>query len=356
MQRAPLGKLTPPHLGRIYRRQRLFRTLDQAKSRPVAWVAAPAGSGKTTLVASYLQARKLPSFWYQLDAGDEDTAGLFYHLRLAAGQFDPTLSETLPLLAPEYRSGIETFSRNFFHRLFAALPRPLVLVFDNYQDTRADALARGSAGGSFTPLLRIIALTHESHLRWFGGNVEVALAQLEQARALATESGVHVLDSLLAAQFVYVHAYAGEFEKAEGHLAAMAAVDTPRRLDRSHYHFLASWVAWLRGDAEAAWQHALAAEGVRELHAPFPELVVQVVLAQLLRDRGDPLGAQRYLARANALVAAMGNKLVGFFCLCTEAWFALLDDEPPRALDPLRRAFAWGAASGTLSIPGGGPT
>ncbi len=38
--------------------------LDKGRSVPVTWVSDPGGSGKTTLVASWLDARKLPCLWY----------------------------------------------------------------------------------------------------------------------------------------------------------------------------------------------------------------------------------------------------------------------------------------------------
>jgi hypothetical protein len=67
-----LAKLTPPKLHDVLPRPRLFALLDHALMRPIAWVSAPPGSGKTTLVASYLQARGLRHVWYQADIGDTD--------------------------------------------------------------------------------------------------------------------------------------------------------------------------------------------------------------------------------------------------------------------------------------------
>lgn len=49
-----LAKLTRPNLEGIFLRKRLFRRLDQALMRPVIFITGPAGSGKTSLVTSYL--------------------------------------------------------------------------------------------------------------------------------------------------------------------------------------------------------------------------------------------------------------------------------------------------------------
>lgn len=55
---AKIAKLTAPRLGDTYARERLFVRLDAARNGAGVWVAGPPGSGKTTLVASYLRTRK----------------------------------------------------------------------------------------------------------------------------------------------------------------------------------------------------------------------------------------------------------------------------------------------------------
>jgi hypothetical protein len=54
-----LAKLTRPKLHQVVPRERLFDTLDRCRERPLTWVPGPPGGGKTALLASYLQARKL---------------------------------------------------------------------------------------------------------------------------------------------------------------------------------------------------------------------------------------------------------------------------------------------------------
>ena len=94
----------------------------------------PPGAGKTTLVASYLAARRLAGIWYQVDSGDADPASFFYYLGQAARKAAPRRSKPLPLLTPEYLADLPGFARRYFRELFGYLPVPAILVLDNYQE------------------------------------------------------------------------------------------------------------------------------------------------------------------------------------------------------------------------------
>ena len=73
----PLAKLTRPRIHGPILRKRLFKLLDERERHSVIWVSGPPGSGKTTLVASYVESRKIPTYWLQLDEGDRDLATFF---------------------------------------------------------------------------------------------------------------------------------------------------------------------------------------------------------------------------------------------------------------------------------------
>ncbi|MGH8719050.1 MAG: hypothetical protein ACREV0_08945 [Burkholderiales bacterium] len=98
-----------------------------------------AGSGKTTLIASYLDIRALPCLWYQVDEGDEDIASFFYYLGLACKQATPRRRTPLPLWSPDKARSLANFSRNFFTELWSHLPGTAVLVFANYQEADQDS-------------------------------------------------------------------------------------------------------------------------------------------------------------------------------------------------------------------------
>lgn len=148
MDRTPkLAKLTRPSAARLLLRQRLVQQLlPQPDTKAVAYIHAPAGSGKTSLAATFAERLQVPCLWYQVDAGDNDLASVFYHLRIAATSAFAGEARHLPLLTPEYALGIEAFSRSFLRQLFALTGAHFLLVFDD-----CHAVTRESA---FIELLR----------------------------------------------------------------------------------------------------------------------------------------------------------------------------------------------------------
>jgi len=134
-----MSKVTRPILTGIFPRKRLFQLLDRLRKQPVIWVSGPPGSGQTTLVASYLQARKIPCLWYQADEGDSDPATFFYYMGQAAKKASPRKKKSLPLLTPEYLQGIPTFTHRYFENLSDRLKIPSILVFDNYQEVPSES-------------------------------------------------------------------------------------------------------------------------------------------------------------------------------------------------------------------------
>src|SRR5262249_39063473 len=102
--------------------------------RPIVWLCAAPGAGKTTLVASYLEARHRRCLWYQCDAGDADTATFLHYLRIAAQHLAPKTATALPQFTSEPQQDLARFARTFFRDLFSALPAPCALVFDNFHE------------------------------------------------------------------------------------------------------------------------------------------------------------------------------------------------------------------------------
>lgn len=200
-QQLPLAKISPPRLHDVLARPRLFDALDAALQRPVAWLCAQPGAGKTTLVASWLRERRRDGIWYQVDDGDADAASFVYHVRLAAEAVAPAL----PLLTPEYQRDLRGFARRFFRELFKHLGPGAVLVLDNLQEVPDESafhrvvaegisqlpagvhlvvVSRAEPDGVYAPLLAsdMIALLDGDALR----------LTLDETQAIASKRGVVV--------------------------------------------------------------------------------------------------------------------------------------------------------------------
>jgi LuxR family maltose regulon positive regulatory protein len=127
-----MGNVMRPVLRRVFPRERLFRLIDRMRDRPVIWISGPPGCGKTTLVNSYLEARKIPCLWYQVEEADADAATFFYYLGQAERRAGGKEQEPLPLLTPEYLQGLPTFALRFFESLYSRLSPLGVIVLDNF--------------------------------------------------------------------------------------------------------------------------------------------------------------------------------------------------------------------------------
>ena len=134
-----IAKITRPVLTGIFPRKRLFQHLKKGRDRPITWITAPPGSGKTILVASYIDFIKAPCLWYQVDKTDDELSTFFYYMGLAAKKAAPHRRKSLPLLTPEYLLGIPTFTHRYFEEFYSRLKPSSIIVFDNYQQVPAES-------------------------------------------------------------------------------------------------------------------------------------------------------------------------------------------------------------------------
>ncbi|SMP59346.1 transcriptional activator domain-containing protein [Desulfonatronum zhilinae] len=127
-----VSKCTPPEIDRFVLRPRLFDRLDEACLRSVIWITGPPGSGKTSLIATYVQRRNKPFIWYQLDETDNDPASFFTGLATAAKPISKVQDAVVSTLTPEHLQNLATFSGIFFERFVLNLPAAFDIVLDNY--------------------------------------------------------------------------------------------------------------------------------------------------------------------------------------------------------------------------------
>ena len=139
------AKSTRPEIAGVVPRETLFARLDGLVSRTVVWISAPPGFGKTTLAASYLEARHYRWAWYQVDPDDDDGETFFHYVAHSVRKLR-SAGDELPAYGPEHRDNLAAFSLRFFRTLFASADGPTALVLDNLHELDAES-----------PLLQILA-------------------------------------------------------------------------------------------------------------------------------------------------------------------------------------------------------
>ena len=142
---ATLAKFSRPRLFNVQKRERLFKLIDERRAHPILWIAGPPGSGKSTLVASYIETRKAPGLWFQADPGDADPATFFHYLTIAAADITGAKAKAvaaLPRFGPGFATDLPVFTRRFLRDYFALFPPGSMLVVDNFHEAPADAAWR----------------------------------------------------------------------------------------------------------------------------------------------------------------------------------------------------------------------
>ncbi|MGH3173094.1 MAG: hypothetical protein ACRDPF_04415 [Streptosporangiaceae bacterium] len=93
-------------------RSRLTERLDEALGRGLVLVCAPAGYGKTALLAGWARHCERPVAWLSLDAGDNDPARFWRHAVAALDAACPGLGERVARCsAPRRRRRSRGWSR-----------------------------------------------------------------------------------------------------------------------------------------------------------------------------------------------------------------------------------------------------
>src|SRR5580698_4504733 len=89
-------------------RPRLTAHLDEGLARGLVLACAPAGYGKTVLLADWAQSSRHPAAWLSLDAGDNDPARFWRHVVAALDRASPGTGDRLaPLLGPPAPSSFQ---------------------------------------------------------------------------------------------------------------------------------------------------------------------------------------------------------------------------------------------------------
>jgi len=200
-------------------RPRLLARLNEGLNRKIILVSAPAGFGKSTLLADWLRSIPLPAAWLSLNEDDNDVARFLTYLVTALQLLDPSLDNTaLDLLQspqPELKKAALTALLNQIERI----QTESVLVLDDYHflqevdihqavdflltylppslhlviSTRADpplALARLRAQGTLLELrLKDLRFTEQEALAFLSREISPPLTEREVSLLTARTEG-----------------------------------------------------------------------------------------------------------------------------------------------------------------------
>jgi ATP/maltotriose-dependent transcriptional regulator MalT len=194
-------------------RARLRRALDEARTRPLILVCAPAGFGKTALLADWARSVNHPVAWLSLDVGDNDPARFWRHVVAALDRAHPGIAERAgPLLSPPVPSSFEGLVTVLINELAAQPGGELLLILDDYHLVDAQAvhepltfllehlppglrLALASRSEPPLPLARLRAARQLAELR----AADLRFTQEEAGELLRETAGPEMADAAVAA-------------------------------------------------------------------------------------------------------------------------------------------------------------
>jgi LuxR family transcriptional regulator, maltose regulon positive regulatory protein len=152
----------PPRPGTVLRHQ-LFARLSEGLARKLTLLAAPAGSGKTTLVSAWAATVDLPAAWLSLDPDDGEPVRFLSYVLAALQTVQPDFGRTImaALQSPQ-PPPVEALLADLLNAL-AALPEQLILVLDDYHVIDSDQVDRALAFlvAHLPPQLHLVIATRE---------------------------------------------------------------------------------------------------------------------------------------------------------------------------------------------------
>lgn len=144
------SKIEPPSLsGQWVPRPHLETRLDRALARSLVVITAPAGHGKTSTIACWLQLRGLAAAWVSIDERDTDLTRFAAHVAMALDRVVPGMASAIfPLLTVPDRLPPAALGEAFGENLYD-LKRDVVLVLDDFH-----AAGNGTIGEFVVGFLR----------------------------------------------------------------------------------------------------------------------------------------------------------------------------------------------------------
>ncbi len=316
------SKLHVPHLrARLVPRPQVVELLEQGIRRALTLISAPAGSGKTTILSSWLRDAEVLVAWLSLDGHDNDLHRFWTYVLAALDALRPgTLKqaqEMLNIVRSRQSLPIEDVLTALINDL-ASLEDDVVLVFDDYHEIVTPAIHASLAFllNHLPEQLHLFMATRSdppfslARLRINHRLGEIRTADLrfspeEAALFLNTVMGLHLTRDEIAVLET----------RTEGWVAGLKLAGLSLQRQRDRAGFLAAF---------AGSHHALVTYLAEEVLQKQPEQIQQFLLHTSLLDRlsaslcqevtGDTNSRARllHLEQANLFIVALDEEHVWY--------------------------------------------
>src|SRR5512137_2040563 len=128
----PTKLIIPKRAPGVIHRVRLIDYVHENLGRKLLLVTAPAGYGKTTLLADFANDTEFPVCWYTLDEGDRDPGTFLSYLIAALRQKFPQFGERSQPLADHGPASAHAVAAALVADMVDAIPDYFVLVLDDW--------------------------------------------------------------------------------------------------------------------------------------------------------------------------------------------------------------------------------
>jgi len=347
----------PPLRGRTVARPRLVELLDEGRSARLTLVSAPAGFGKTTVLARWLESptgRQPPVAWLSLEQGDSHPARFWTYLITAIQRAAPKVGDSALALLQTGRPPLDGVLATLINELSAG-PTALQLVLDDYHLVDGPDLQPSMAYflDHLPPQVHLIISTRVdpalplARLRARGELVEIRAADLRftLAEAAAYLNDVAALE-LTAGDIVTLES------RTEGWIAALqlAALSLRDRADA------AAFIATFAGDDRYIVDY-LVDEVLSRQPSPVRSFLLQTSildrlsgpLCEAVTGTADSQHLLEHLDRANLFLVPLDSsrRWYRYHHLFAEVLRThLLDGQPESVSELHRRASQWYDQSG----------
>ena len=132
----------PPPLTSLVNRERLLNRLDEGiqQGKRLTLISAPAGYGKTTLLAEWIRQSQFAAVWLSLDEGDNDPVRFLTYLISALRKIKTDIGETTLTNLHSSQTKFHSSVLSPVVNELVEIPEDILIVFDDYHNIHNQAV------------------------------------------------------------------------------------------------------------------------------------------------------------------------------------------------------------------------